>query len=335
MRAPAQIRGRFGRVGLAYTVTNRVSNGRWSPDWGFAKAGCTGRTPARVRVLHQQAQQGRQALRYSQTMAPIILSIAGYDPSSGAGITADVKTAAAHGCYAVSCITALTVQSTQGVCGVQPLSGDLIRRTLAALADDLEIAAVRLGMLGSGEVAATVADFLESARLPNVVLDPVIRSSSGAALLDEGGLEVLRTRLLPICDVTTPNIHEAAFLLGGENLPDQTSWSGVESLRELAAGLRGLGAKAVVITGGHLNPANDYLSYRGGELVVPGERIESRSTHGTGCAYATALACRLALGEELAAAARGAKEYVRRTIATAYPLGKGIGPVNHFGWVKS
>src|ERR1039458_758521 len=116
---------------------------------------------------------------------PVILSIAGYDPISGAGITADIKTAAAQNCYAVTCITALTVQSTQGVFGVQPLDPELVARTLATLADDLEIAAVRVGMLGSGDVAAAVADFLEERRLPNIVLDPVLRSSSGAILRSE------------------------------------------------------------------------------------------------------------------------------------------------------
>ena len=268
------------------------------------------------------------------SVPPVILSIAGYDPSSGAGITADIKTAAAHGCYAVTCIMALTVQSTQGVFGVEPLDPTLVRRTLQALADDLEIAAVRLGMLGLGEVASAVADFLESRRPPNVVLDPVIRSSSGTALLDNAGSNVMTKRLIPICDVLTPNIHEAALLLGADDLRDQTSWEiALPKLRELAAGLHELGANAVVITGGHLDPANDYLSSKvpTNEQVIAGERIESRSTHGTGCAYATALACRLALGDTLPLAARNAKEYVRRAITSAYPLGKGFGPVNHFG----
>jgi hydroxymethylpyrimidine/phosphomethylpyrimidine kinase len=267
---------------------------------------------------------------------PIILSIAGYDPSSGAGITADIKTAASLGCYSVTCITALTVQSTQGVFGVQPLAPELVVRTLEALADDVEIAAVRLGMLGSGAVAAAVAGFLESRRLPNVVLDPVIRSSSGAELLDAAGLEVLRGKLIRLCDVITPNVDEAAALVGTEPLSSEAPWDLVlPQLRRLAAGLHDLGAKAVVITGGHLEPANDYVSYGGRdkaeEEIIPGERLESRSTHGTGCAFATALACRLALGDKLPEAVRAAKQYVRKAILTAYPLGKGIGPVNHFG----
>ncbi len=279
---------------------------------------------------------------------PVILSIAGYDPSSGAGITADIKTAASQGCFAVTCITALTVQSSQGVFGVQPLEPELVSRTLTALADDLEIAAIRIGMLGSGEVGAAVAEFLTSRRLPNVVLDPVIRSSSGAVLLDDAGLEVLRA-MLPLCDVVTPNINEASILVGAAALVPETSWDAAfPQLRRWAAQIHDLGARGVVITGGHLMPANDYLSYgssgeseglrgnaSGGisgefrEEVISGERLESRSTHGTGCAFATALACQLALGRELPQAVRAAKDYVRRAILAAYPVGKGIGPVNH------
>jgi len=265
---------------------------------------------------------------------PVILSIAGYDPSSGAGITADVKTAASQNCYAVTCITALTVQSTQGVFGVQPVDPELVSRTLATLADDLEIAAVRLGMLGSGEVAVAVADFLAERRLPNIVLDPVIRSSSGAILLDEPGQDVLVKRLLPLADVITPNVDEAAALAGAEPVATDLAWEEVlPRLRAMAWKLRELGSLAVVITGGHLPQANDYLLYgtTGSvmEEVFPGVHLESRSTHGTGCAFATALACQLALGKTLPEAVRVAKEYVRKAIAAAYRLGTGSGPVNH------
>ena len=264
---------------------------------------------------------------------PVILSITGYDPSSGAGITADIKTAAAHSCYAVTCITALTIQSTQGVFGVQTLDPGLVTRTLAALVDDLEIAAVRVGMLGSGPVGAAVAGFLDSRRLPNVVLDPVIRSSSGATLLDEIGLEVLRA-MLPLCDVITPNVDEAAALTRAEPIETGTPWEeALPRLRATARRLRELGSRAVVITGGHLLQANDYLLYEEGgslmEEVFPGMHLDSRSTHGTGCAFATALACRLALGNTLPQAVRAAKEYVRKAITAAYPMGKGTGPINH------
>lgn len=264
---------------------------------------------------------------------PVVLSIAGYDPSSGAGVTADVKTAAALGCYAATCITAVTVQTTQGVFAMQPLQGDLVAKTLRALADDLEIRAVRVGMLGSGEVAAAVADFLESARLPNVVLDPVIRSSSGAPLLDKHGLYVLR-EMISLCDVITPNIAEAAILIGSEPMADNLDWeAALPEIRRLAAGLHDLHAKDIVITGGHLRPANDYLSSKGsaGAQVIPGTRIESQSTHGTGCGFAAAVACHLAKGMELSQAIRAAKEFVARAIRSAYPIGKGIGPINHFG----
>jgi hydroxymethylpyrimidine/phosphomethylpyrimidine kinase len=265
---------------------------------------------------------------------PVVLSIAGYDPISGAGITADIKTAAAQNCYAVTCITALTVQSTQGVFGVQPVNPELVARTLATLAGDLEIAAVRVGMLGSGDVAAAVADFLEARRLPNIVLDPVIQSSSGAILLDERGQEVLVKRLLPLADVITPNVDEAAALAGVEPVATDAPWEEVlPRLRAMAGKLRELGSRAVVITGGHLPEANDYLLYGSAgsarEEVFPGVHLESRSTHGTGCAFATALACQLAHGTSLPGAVRAAKEYVRKAIAAAYPLGKGSGPINH------
>jgi hydroxymethylpyrimidine/phosphomethylpyrimidine kinase len=265
---------------------------------------------------------------------PVILSIAGYDPSSGAGITADIKTAVSQNCYAVTCITALTLQSTQGVFGARPVEPDWVARTLRVLIDDLEIAAVRLGMLGSGEVAATVADFLAERSLPNIVLDPVIRSSSGAALLDGPGQEVLVKRLLPLADVITPNVDEAAALAGAEPVATNAPWEEVlPRLRAMAGKLRELGSRAVVITGGHLPQANDYLLYGEAasvlEEVLPGARLESRSTHGTGCAFATALACQLAHGATLPEAIRAAKEYVRKAIAAAYPLGRGSGPVNH------
>ncbi len=266
---------------------------------------------------------------------PVVLSIAGYDPSSGAGITADIKTAAALGCYALTCPTALTAQSTQGVFAVEAVEPELVSQILTALAEDFEIAAVKIGMMGTGEVAAAVKAFLGLRRLPNVVLDPVILSSSGHALLDNAGIEIMRA-MLPLCDVITPNIAEAAILTGFETVPENQSWdAALPAIHQMTARLHELGVKAAVITGGHLNPPNDFLSYRrGGKIesdVFPGEHIESRSTHGTGCAFATALACRLALGDELKQAVRAAKDYVRRGIISAYRLGKGIGPLNHLG----
>src|SRR5207248_363182 len=145
---------------------------------------------------------------------PVVLTIAGFDPSSGAGITADIKTIAAHGCYGVACITAMTVQSTQGVSRVEALPARLISDTLKELSQDVEIAAVKIGMLGSAEVAAAVGDFLNSAKLPNVVLDPILRSTSGARLLEPKGEKLMLERLLPLATVITPNLDEAAALSG-------------------------------------------------------------------------------------------------------------------------
>lgn len=275
----------------------------------------------------------------NQPPTPVILSITGYDPCSGAGITADIKTAAANGCYAVTCITALTVQSTQGVVAVETPKPELVSATLRTLADDLPIAAIRIGMLGIGGIVGVVADFLQERQFGNVVLDPVIRSSSGTVLLDRDGVEVLRKRLLPLSDVVTPNLDEAAILAGVNPIPAAASWDAVAPrLLELADRLHQLGSRAVVITGGHLDPPNDLLSYvqdgvRQNE-IFPGHRIASRSTHGTGCAFATALACQLALGRDLPEAVREAKAYVRSAIEAAYPLGKGIGPMNHLFRLK-
>ncbi|HYM77874.1 MAG TPA: bifunctional hydroxymethylpyrimidine kinase/phosphomethylpyrimidine kinase [Candidatus Dormibacteraeota bacterium] len=267
---------------------------------------------------------------------PVVLSIAGFDPSSGAGVTADIKTIAAHGCYGVACITALTVQSTAGVKRVDPVDPALVLDTLEELAADLEISAVHIGMLGTGKVVKVVADFLSSrpaaqtgatkGRLPNVVLDPILKSSSGAALLDVAGTRLIIERLIPLADVVTPNVDEAAVITG---LKVQE----LDEMKAAAAKLHEMGASALVITGGHLEKAIDLLSFttkRGIEQeIFKAERQRSNSTHGTGCAFATAMACHLALDRGLAEAALLAKTYVGAAIANGHPLGKGTGPVHH------
>ncbi len=265
---------------------------------------------------------------------PVVLSIAGYDPSSGAGVTADVKTAAALGCYAVTCITAITVQSTQGVFEVEAVRPEVVRETLYRLSEDVEIAAVRIGMLGSAEVANVVIKFFRRYPHRNLVVDPVLRSSSGAALLDEGGVEVIRKWLLPLAEVVTPNFGEALVLAGEPPGELPGSWEEALPLaRRLSGKLHDLGSRGVVMTGGHIVEANDYLSIRdsGGmsEQIFPGTRLESGATHGTGCAFATALACGLAHGRTLPQSVKEAKEFVRNAILAAYPVGKGVGPMNH------
>jgi hydroxymethylpyrimidine/phosphomethylpyrimidine kinase len=261
---------------------------------------------------------------------PIVLTIAGFDPSSGAGVTADIKTIAAHGCYGVACITAMTVQSTAGVRRVEAVDPGLITEILQELTADIPIAAVHIGMLSTAKVVRAVADFLGQrsgkAKLPNVVLDPILKSSSGADLLDAAGTRLLIEKLIPIADVLTPNVDEAASLTGLEV-------TNLDQMRAAAAKLHEMGSTAVVVTGGHLDKAIDLLSFttkRGiEEEVFKAERQRSNSTHGTGCAFATAMACHLALDRGLPEAALLAKTYVTAAIAAGHPLGRGTGPLHH------
>jgi hydroxymethylpyrimidine/phosphomethylpyrimidine kinase len=257
---------------------------------------------------------------------PVVLTIAGFDPSSGAGITADIKTIAAHECYGVSCITALTIQSTQGVRRVEALAPGVIAETLQELASDLAVAAVHLGMLGNAQSVAVVADFLGHAHLPHVVLDPILKSSSGADLLDAPGTRLLIERLIPLAELVTPNLDEASALTG-------MAVTNLDEMGEAAARLHALGAANVVVTGGHLEKAIDLLSFttiRGIEKeVFKADRQRSNSTHGTGCAFSTALACHLAHGRGIPEAVLLSKAYVSAAIANAHPLGMGVGPLHH------
>jgi hydroxymethylpyrimidine/phosphomethylpyrimidine kinase len=257
---------------------------------------------------------------------PVVLTIAGFDPGSGAGVTADIKTIAALGCYGVACITGLTVQSTVRVRRVEAVDAGLVAETLAELASDIEIAAVHVGMLGCGKVARAVADFLESQNMPNVVLDPIMKSSSGSDLVDAAGMRLMTERLLQLAAVVTPNVDEASVLTG-------LAVTDTEQMRAAARKLHELGASAVVITGGHLEKAIDLLSFtskRGVQQeLFKSARLKSNSTHGTGCAFATSVACHLALGRGLPEAVLLAKAYVSAAISHAHPLGHGIGPVHH------
>jgi len=272
---------------------------------------------------------------------PVVLTIAGFDPSSGAGVTADIKTIAAHGCYGVACITALTVQSTSGVRRVEATDPVLVLETLEELASDVEVASIHIGMLASAKVAKAVATFLAGRparqtasrplkpkvpRFANVVLDPVLQSSSGTALLDTSGAKLFSEELIRLVDVITPNVDEAAALAGMEV-------RNLDEMRAASSKLHDLGAPAVVITGGHLEKAIDLLSYKSKagleQEVFKADRQNSNSTHGTGCAFATAIACQLALGRGIAEAVLLAKTYVSAAISNAHPLGHGTGPVHH------
>jgi len=254
---------------------------------------------------------------------PVVLTIAGFDPSSGAGATADIKTIAAHGCFGVAALTALTVQSTAGVKRSEAMDVALLRETLEELKDDCKIAAVHIGMLGRAGVANAVADFLESSRLPCIVLDTIIEASSGARLLDEAGILALAERLFPLAAMITPNAREASLLTG--NIVDS-----VDEMKKAAYQLQEKGAKSVVVTGGHLNPTVDVLLSASGDLqTFKSEKLDANYTHGTGCAFATSIACHLAQGRPLGEAVLLAKSFLTAAIANGYPVGKGINPVNH------
>jgi hydroxymethylpyrimidine/phosphomethylpyrimidine kinase len=257
-----------------------------------------------------------------------VLTIAGFDPSSGAGVTADLMVFAAHGLFGVSCITGLTVQSTIGVRETAPIPAEIVHDTLDCLQSDLPLAGIKIGMLATAANVAMVAEFIEmlrdEERRAPVVLDPVLRSSSGRELLDPEGVAVMRKRLLPLVDWVTPNLEELGVLTGH-------SVRGREEMADAAQVLQMMGSELnVVATGGHLDPPDDLLLPVNGEVLwLPGEKIVSRSTHGTGCAFSSALLSRVVLGDAITDAATMAKRYVAEAIRTATPMGNGIGPVNH------
>jgi hydroxymethylpyrimidine/phosphomethylpyrimidine kinase len=274
--------------------------------------------------------RGRNPLKRENCTRPVALTLAGFDPGSGAGVTADLKTFAAHGIYGVACITAMTVQSTLGVRAVEPLSAHLVRATLECLLEDVALSGAKIGMLGSSKVASEVAVFLKehSSKIPRerVVLDPVLGSSSGMPLIDANGVRVIRDELLHCVGWITPNVHELAILIGADS----------ETLRrdqvpEAAARLReGNPELNVVVTGGHLGRPDDFLLTAPGEQSwLPGEKIATNSTHGTGCAFSTAMLCGLVSGLNPQEAVASAKEYVTEALRSAYPVGKGKGPMNH------
>jgi hydroxymethylpyrimidine/phosphomethylpyrimidine kinase len=260
---------------------------------------------------------------HSHTAPPILLTIAGFDPSCGAGTVADLKTFAAHGCYGVAAITSLTVQNTQGVEAVHNTPSAELREQLDVLAKDCEIAAVKIGMLGNRGNAVVVAEFLDAHPFAHVVLDPVMKSSSGAELLDAGGVKFIASELLKRASVITPNISEAEVLTGLT----------IKDVADMEAGARKLaemGARAVIVKGGHMEKAVDVL-FDGTEIVqLGGDRVRTENTHGTGCTFASALTAQLAAGRGLLEAATLAKAYVTKAIEKGYAIGKGRIPLDHF-----
>ena len=229
----------------------------------------------------------------------------------------------------MACITALTIQSTRGVWAVEPVTAATVAATLEMLAEDVSFAGIKLGMLANGEIAEVVNNFLESTKGVPVVLDPVLRASSGRSLLDSEGTRVLRERLLRRVDWITPNLDELAELTGMPVAQAGEVPAAVAELQRLAQ-RSGNERLNVVATGGHLDPPDDYLlASEGDSLWITGQRVETKATHGTGCAFSSALLCRLVAGDLPADAVRGAKEYVTAAMLAAYPIGGGKGPMNH------
>ncbi|HEY0281376.1 MAG TPA: bifunctional hydroxymethylpyrimidine kinase/phosphomethylpyrimidine kinase [Rhizomicrobium sp.] len=254
-----------------------------------------------------------------------ILIVAGSDSSGGAGIQAGIKTASAFGAYAMTAITAVTVQNTKGVEAIHAVPAAIVRGQIVAALSDIGADAIVVGMLFSASIVRAVAETLaaQAGGIP-IVVDPVMVSTSGAALLDPGAVEALKKRLLPLATLVTPNIPEAKRLTGiGGTSP--------RDIRRAAARLREMGAKAALIKGGHSTRStiDDLLVWEMGEDVLAFPRIETRHTHGTGCTLAAAIACGLGQGLSLALAVSRAREYVQSAIATAPGFGHGHGPLNH------
>jgi len=257
------------------------------------------------------------------SVRPVVLSIAGSDPSGGAGIQADLKAVEACGGWGATAVTAITVQNTRGVRRVRALEADLVREQIEALFDDLDVAAVKSGMLGTAAIVVAVAETLRARRTLPYVLDPVVRASDGTALLDDPAIEALKRSLIPCATLLTPNVEDVRALTG------LTVRDAADAER---AGRRLLetGCGAVLVKGGHLDlaDATDVLVHAGGTETFVAPRVDTEHTHGTGCVLAAAVATGLARGSDLAAAIREAKRFVGRCLRHGLALGGGRGPID-------
>ncbi|MEM8819871.1 MAG: bifunctional hydroxymethylpyrimidine kinase/phosphomethylpyrimidine kinase [Pseudomonadota bacterium] len=265
-------------------------------------------------------------------MIPNILSIAGSDPSGGAGIQADLKAIAANGGHGMAALTALTAQNTQEVRGVHLVPTDFVRAQIETVFADVRVDAVKLGMLATAEIAAAVADALEAeaarGNRPPVVLDPVMVASSGARLLDDAAVSTIIERLMPLATIVTPNLWELEVLTRLPKAQDRAQ------MAEAAEALLANGAPAVFAKGGHLktDESPDLLLASGETVWLDAPRVATRNTHGTGCTTASSIATYLGHGRSLRAAVEAAKAYIAGAIAKADTLqvGQGHGPVHHF-----
>ena len=255
---------------------------------------------------------------------PRVLAIAGSDSGGGAGIQADLKTMLAMGVHGMTVICAVTAQNSVGVQGYWELPPEAVRAQLDSVLSDIGAQAVKTGMLASGPLVRTVCDALAEVAAP-IVVDPVAVSKHGDSLLSDGTLDAVRDRLLPLATVVTPNLYEAE-LLTGLHIEDE------DQMLRAAHMIAAMGPQCVLMKGGHLPGSPVDLLVDGDQVVrFGGQRIDSVHTHGTGCTLASAIASRLAIGDDMQAAVRAAKDYVTGAINAGFPLGAGIGPVDH-GW---
>ena len=258
---------------------------------------------------------------------PVALTIAGSDPSGGAGIQADLKTFHQFGVYGEAVITLLTVQNTVGVTRVDCIAPDLVTEQIRAVISDIPPGAAKTGALGNRQIIEAVAGIAAEFKFP-LVVDPVMVSKHGAALLAGDAIEILKMRLLPRAFLVTPNLEEAALLAG-------TAVSDVAAMRSAALAIAEMGPQAVLIKGGHLaGDAIDILLYEGEWTEFASERVQTQHTHGTGCTYSAAITASLAAGVELRTAIQSAKRYITDAIRTHPGLGSGSGPVNHHSGVR-
>jgi hydroxymethylpyrimidine/phosphomethylpyrimidine kinase len=262
------------------------------------------------------------------TLVPIVLSIAGSDPSGGAGIQADLKTFSALGAYGGAVITALTAQNTRGVTGIHNVPSDFVALQIDTIFADLRVDAVKIGMISTAEIARAVAASLRRAGARNVVLDPVMIAKSGHALLDPSAVTALRDDLVPLATVITPNLPEAGVLLDGR------APATLDEMREAVRALHRLGPRYVYLKGGHLHgDESPDLLYDGATTVeLTAKRVDTPNTHGTGCTLSSAIAALIPQRPDLRRAAEDAKAYLTATLAASDQLhvGSGHGPVNHF-----
>ena len=252
-----------------------------------------------------------------------VLTIAGSDSSGGAGIQADLKTFCAYGVYGTAVITALTAQNTVGVQGVLEVEDDFIAKQLDSVLTDLSVNAAKIGMVFKKETVKIIADKLLEYNVKNIVLDPLIFSKSGDSLIKDDAVVILKEKLIPICDVITPNLYEAELLSG-------FSICNTEDMKKASEILYSLGSKAVIIKGGHLRGDAVDVLYNGKEFrILKGERISGKNPHGTGCTFSSALAAGLALGLSMDEAFVSAKEYVAAAIKKSIAVGSGFNVLNH------